>query len=98
MALKPNQIRHLRTLAHALKPVILVGAKGVTDAVVAELDLALARHELVKVRLAGDDRQARGTGASDLAARTRSEVVQRVGKTVSLYRRNPEGPGIELPR
>lgn len=98
MPLKPIQIRHLRTLAHALKPVILVGAKGVTDAVVAELDLALTHHELVKVRLAGDDRETRGAGAAELARRTQAEVVQRVGKTVSLYRRNPDTPRIALPR
>ena len=56
--LNANQKRYLRGCAHDLKPVILVGQKGITDALLKELDLALAHHELVKVRLADDDRDS----------------------------------------
>ena len=59
MPLKSSQIRYLRGLAHALKPIVGVGAKGLTPAVSAEFATALAYHELVKVKLAVDDRAAR---------------------------------------
>ena len=77
---------------------MLIGAKGLTDAVVSELGLALAHHELVKVHVAGADRAARAEVAGILANRTGAEVVQRIGKMVCLYRRNPESPAIELPK
>jgi RNA-binding protein len=98
MPLKSSQIRYLRGLAHALKPTVMIGGKGLTDAVLAELELALTHHELVKVDIAGDDRALRATLAGELAGRTGAELVQKIGKRVLLYRRNPESPGIELPR
>jgi RNA-binding protein len=98
MSLKPSQKRYLRSLAHALKPVIMVGNKGITDAVRAELSLALERHELIKVRLAGDDRAERSAQAAELARAGDAEVVQTIGKIACLYRRNDEAPRIALPR
>lgn len=98
MALSNVQIRYLRGLSHAVRPTVMIGAKGLTDAVVAELELALAHHELVKVQVAGDDRDARAQAATVLAERTGAELVQKIGKVVCLYRRNPDSPGIELPK
>lgn len=98
MPLKNTQIRYLRGLAHDLKPVILIGGKGVTDAVVAELDSALAHHELVKVKVAAEDRESRDEAIAALAGRVRAEAVQKIGHTVTLYRKHPENPRIELPR
>ncbi|GAF85186.1 unnamed protein product, partial [marine sediment metagenome] len=59
MSLTNSQIRYLRGLAHGLNPIILVGNKGVTPALIKEFGAALDQHELVKVKLAGDDREAR---------------------------------------
>jgi RNA-binding protein len=59
MQLTEKQRRHLKGLAHRLKPVILMGNAGLTDAVVAETHRALADHELIKVRLPGLERTAR---------------------------------------
>ena len=98
MPLNNVQTRYLRGLAHALRPTVMIGAKGLTDAVVAELDLALAHHELVKVHVAGDDREARAQAADELSRRCGAEVVQKIGKMICLYRRNPDSPGIELPK
>lgn len=98
MAIKPNQKRYLRSLAHALKPVVLVGGKGVTPAVVAEFTLALEHHELVKVRLAGDDRTERTAQIAELAATASAELVQSIGKVACFYRRNADEPKIALPR
>lgn len=96
--LKPAQKRHLRTLAHALKPVILVGDKGVTDSVLAELDGALEHHELLKVRVAAEDRAARDALIDRLAEATGASLVQRIGHVACLYRRSSERPRITLPR
>lgn len=96
--LNANQKRYLRSLAHDLKPVIQVGQKGVTDAVLKELDLALAHHELVKVRLADDDRESRRHSIERIGTEARAEVVQTIGRVACFYRRNPERAQFTLPR
>lgn len=98
MSLKPSQKRYLRSLSHALKPVVLVGNKGITDAVRAELSQALDHHELIKVRLAGEDRAERVARIAELAGATGAELVQTIGKIACLYRRNAEVPKIALPK
>lgn len=96
--LNTAQKRHLRALAHDLKPVILMGAKGLTDALVAELEIALDHHELVKVKLTGEDREQRDQITAALRARTGAEVIQRIGNQAVLFRRNSKKPLIVLPR
>lgn len=98
MPLTASQTRYLRGLAHALKPVVTVGGKGVTDAVLKELDHALDDHELVKVKLGGDDRKARTAELARLAGANRAEPVQAIGRIAVLYRHNAERPRIALPR
>ena len=97
MKLTDKQKRHLRGLGHGLKPVIQVGNAGVSDAVVAEADRALAAHELIKVRVAGMERDERNGALADLAERTSSEMVGRIGHTAVLYRRHPRKPRITVP-
>lgn len=97
MELTDKQRRHLRGLGHALKPVIQVGQAGVSDAVVAETRAALKAHELIKVRIAGLERDERDEAFADLAGRTDSAIVGRIGHTALLYRRNPQKPRIQLP-
>ncbi len=92
------QKRYLRGLAHALKPVILVGGKGVSDAVLAELELVLERHELLKVKVSAEDRDTRDAWIGELAERSRAALIQRVGHTVTLYRASTDKPQIVLPR
>ena len=96
--LTSNQKRYLRGLAHSLKPVILVGGKGITEPLLAELDLALDHHELVKERIAAEDRDARDAGIAVLLERSGAQLVQRVGNLACLFRRNPEAAQIPLPR
>jgi RNA-binding protein len=98
MPLSRTQIRHLRGLAHALRPVVMVGAQGVSTAVLAELEQAISHHELVKVQIGGEDREARRAAVEQLSTHVNAEVVQAIGKTVTLFRRNPDAPRIELPR
>ena len=98
MSLKPSQKRYLRGLAHALKPVIMIGNKGITETLRSEFSRALEHHELVKVRLAGEDRGARAEQVTALAAASGADIVQTIGKVASFYRRNDEAPKIALPK
>jgi RNA-binding protein len=98
MALTSSQTRYLRGLAHPLKPVLMLGGKGVTAGVLKELDQALDDHELIKVRLTGDDRAARAADLAKLVESSHAEPVQTIGHIAVLYRRNGEQPKIALPR
>lgn len=97
-ALGNAQKRYLRGLAHDLKPVLLVGAKGITDNIVAEAGNALDHHELVKVRVVADDRELRDEWIAELCARSQAALVGRIGHVAILYRRNPDKPMIVLPK
>jgi RNA-binding protein len=92
------QIRFLRGQAHDLKAMLQVGGKGLTDAVVAEVDLALEHHELIKVKVAAEDRETRDAMIAELGERTGAAVVQRIGHTAVLYRQSREKRQIVLPR
>jgi RNA-binding protein len=80
--------KKLKGLAHKLDPVVIIGAKGLTAEVVAEIELALKAHELIKVRAPGLDREARGPAFQEAAVKTRSEIVQEIGKVLVLYRKS----------
>ena len=97
MELNEKQRRHLKGLAHSLKPVILVGNAGVSDAVVAETVRALHDHELIKVRLPGLPREERDEALAGLADRTGSVMVTRIGHIAVLYRPRPDLARIVLP-
>jgi RNA-binding protein len=96
-ALSERQRRHLRGLAHALKPVILLGNAGVTPAVTAETARALHDHELIKVKAPGGDREARDALFAALARSTGSALVHRIGNVAVLYRPHPQLPRILIP-
>lgn len=98
MALSSSQIRYLRSLAHDLSPLILLGAKGATEAVVKELGLTLDIHELVKVKLSGGDKDERQAQIDVLIAGTQAEKIHQIGHVVVLFRRNVDEPKIALPR
>jgi RNA-binding protein len=97
MALSEKQKKHLRRLAHPMNPIVMLGNAGLTDAVVAELDRALTDHELVKVSARVGDREVRNGTLATLAARTASELVQRIGHVGVFYRRRADLPKILLP-
>ncbi|MEO1034671.1 MAG: YhbY family RNA-binding protein [Pseudomonadota bacterium] len=88
--LTEKQRKQLRRIGHELKPIVLIGDKGLTDAVIAECDGALLHHELVKVRARGRDRAARDAIFTELCRATTAECVQQIGMTALLYRPNPK--------
>jgi RNA-binding protein len=82
--------KHMKQIAHHLDPVVSVGDHGLSENLLAEAERALADHELIKVRIYSDDREARSTLGNELAARCSAEVVQKIGKIFVLYKPNPE--------
>lgn len=92
------QTRFLRGQAHGLKAILQVGGKGITDALLAEIDGALEHHELIKVKVAGEDRDARDAMIDTIADRAGAALVQRIGHTAILYRPSKDRRQIVLPR
>jgi putative YhbY family RNA-binding protein len=88
--LTASQRKALRARAHRLEPVVLIGAKGLTDEVVAEIDRAQRAHELIKVRAPGLERAARDQALLAICERTGAHAVQQVGKVWILFRENDE--------
>ena len=90
IALTPAQRKTLRSQAHHLDPVVLIGADGLTPAVLKETDAALKAHGLIKVRMFADDRSAREEALGRLAAELGAAPVQHIGKLLVLWRPRPE--------
>jgi len=81
--------KKLRTQAHSLKPVIMIGQSGLTAAVLAEIDLALNSHELIKVRIRAE-REQRKLISEKICADTKANLIQAIGQIIVIYRLNPD--------
>jgi len=82
----------LRAAAHPLRPVVLIGDKGLTESVLKEIDLNLKAHQLIKVRVAGDDREARTQILETICETLSCASVHHLGKTLIIYRPDPQKP------
>ena len=82
----------LRAEAHRLNPVVLIGDKGLTDEVMAEIDRSLKAHELIKVRAAGGERAQRDIWLETICEKLEAHPVQQIGKVFVIYREKPEEP------
>jgi putative YhbY family RNA-binding protein len=82
--------RGLRAQAHHLRPVILIGEAGLTPPVLKEIDAALKSHELIKIRVLGDDRGHRAGVAGEICAALDASPVQHIGKILVIFRPRPE--------
>ena len=98
MVLTTRQRQYLRGLAHSQKPLVQIGSKGIADTLIDQIKAQLAAHELIKVRFNTESAIEPAEAAEDLAQRTRSELVQKSGRILTLYRRHDEKPKIELPK
>lgn len=87
MSLSPEQRREYRGIAHNLKPVIIVGDKGLTEGLQDELDRALNDHELIKIKVASQDREVRQEAIEALCQASGAELVQTIGKIAVILRR-----------
>jgi RNA-binding protein len=88
MTINKAKIRELRSQAHALNPIILLGSKGYTDAVQAEIERALFDHELIKIRLSGLEREEKRELAVHICATHHAELVQLLGHVLTIYRKS----------
>lgn len=84
-----KQQQKLKSSAHSLKPVVLMGDKGLTENVMLEIDLALATHELIKVKAGRMPKEEKQDIATEITKSTKSELVQIIGNILILYRKNP---------
>ena len=91
--LTPTERKTLRARAHHLDPVVMIGSGGLTEEVLREIDANLKSHELIKVRVLGDDREAREALAAQVCEATGAAPVQTIGKLLVIYR--PKPPGAE---
>lgn len=97
MAVNDKQNRFLKSLAHPLKPVVMIGNKGLTENVLVEIDKALEQHELIKVRVSGLEKAERLEMTNEIIAKTNSNLVMTIGHIAALYRPAKE-PTIQLPK
>ena len=81
--------KKFRARAHSLKPVIMIGQSGFTEAVLSEIEIALDNHELIKIKIQTDDREVRKQISSEICAKTGAVFIQSIGKIVVIYRKNP---------
>lgn len=87
--LKGSQRKYLRAQAHHLKPLVMIGAKGVTDQLLASVDLALTDHELIKIKF-GEFKEAKKEISAEIALATHSEMIGLIGHIAILYRQHPD--------
>ncbi|MGG1946673.1 YhbY family RNA-binding protein [Trinickia sp. NRRL B-1857] len=86
LKVSPAQRADLRSQAHALKPVVLIGAEGLTDAVLAEIKVHLAAHELIKIRVFGDEREARVAIYDAICDTLNAAPIQHIGKLLVVWK------------
>jgi RNA-binding protein len=89
-ALSQTARKALKARAHHLDPVVLIGDAGLTPAVLREIDSALKSHELIKVRMSGDDRDVRSAAYESICTELFCAPVQQIGKLLVLYRASPD--------
>lgn len=81
-----EQRKYLKAQAHALKPVVMIGSQGLSEAVIQEAERAIAAHELIKIRVLGDERDAREAYLAQLCEALNAAPVQHIGKLLLIYR------------
>jgi len=84
-----RQKRWLKKQVHHLKPIVSLGQGGLTEPVLAELELALDHHEILKVKVAAGDRERRDELIAAIAERTGADLIDRIGNVAAFFRANP---------
>jgi len=96
MTLTGKQKNYLRGIAHNKNPIVMIGSKGLTDAVMSEIELALDQHELIKIKLPSNSKPEKVALLAQITTQSNSEPVQLIGRVGVIYRANDE-PKITLP-
>jgi RNA-binding protein len=95
--LTQKQKKFLTGVAHGLNPMIMIGANGVTESLMAELESTLEHHEILKIKMAGADREDRKTIVDYILEQTGAQLVQSIGKTCVIYRKSQDSD-FDLPK
>lgn len=98
MNLNNKQKQYLKGLAHPLKPVVMLGNNGLTEGVLAEIEQALMHHELIKIKIAAEERETKALIVDAIVRETKASNVQVIGNMLVLYRPSTEDRKIILPR
>jgi RNA-binding protein len=102
MPLSKQDMQHFKAIGHHLKPVLQLGDKGLSDRLIEELNLRLEDHELIKVKVAGRDRDDRDSIILELCQKTGAALIQRIGNIALLHRSavkpNPKLSNLLRPR
>lgn len=88
--MEKTQIKHLKSLAHKLKPVVTIGQHGMKESINDEIDIALNFHQLIKLKVNVGDRDIRDQLINDISHSHKAELIQRIGNIAILYKRNPK--------
>ncbi len=95
--LTKTQVKHLKSLAHSLKPVVMIGDKGLTESVIEELKIALSAHELIKVNIRAEDKKDKEKIIDKILVKTQSNKVQTIGGKLVIFKASKEAK-ITLPK
>ena len=98
MKLTNNQKKYLRSIAHDLKPFVMIGQHGLTESVIAEIDSTMLKHELIKIKLRVEDRDEKQKIIEKILEFSHAEIVQVIGGVLVIYRPFEDNPDIILPR
>ena len=98
MKLTNNQKKYLRSLAHDLKPFVMIGQNGLSESVLAEIDSTMLKHELIKIKLRVDNRKEKQQILEKITESSHAELVQVIGGVLVIYRPFEDNPDIILPR
>ena len=98
MKLTNNQKKYLRSLAHDLKPFVMIGQHGLSDSVIAEIESTMLKHELIKIKLRVSDRDEKQGIIKKIIKFSEAELVQVIGGVIVIYKPFEDNPDIILPR
>ena len=98
MKLTNNQKKYLRSLAHDLKPFVMIGQHGLSESVIAEIELTMLKHELIKIKLRVSDREEKQEVINKIIKLSKAELVQVIGGVLVIYKPFEDNPDIILPR
>jgi RNA-binding protein len=93
-----NQKKFLRAKGHILKPIVMIGQHGLSEAVLAELKLSMTKHELLKIKIRAEDKDDRQKMIDEIVSLTKAHLIQVIGSVMVIYRAFDEEPQIILPR
>ena len=98
MKLTNNQKKYLRSIAHDLKPFVMIGQHGLSESVIAEIDSTMLKHELIKIKLRVENRDEKQKIIEKILEFSHAEIVQVIGGVLVIYRPFEDNPDIILPR